>query len=122
MQSAGDSQSSHEISNYLRSALAGFTELASESPKHIRMTSSPKARAADMDPWKAKNGRRIRLIKKRYRGGGLDAKETAELARLNSEVAEHINHVSPRSLEALEQFEDFINQLKVEAEKKRQNP
>jgi hypothetical protein len=122
VQSAGDSRSSHQINDYLLSAITGLTGLASESPKRIRMTSSPKARAAQMDPWKAKNGRRIRLIKKKYRGGGLDAKETAELARLDNEVVEHINHVSPRSSEALKEFEDFVNQLKVEAEKNRQKP
>jgi hypothetical protein len=72
-----------------------------------------------MDPWEAKNGRRIRLIKKKYRGGGLDEKETAELARLTSELAEHINHVSPRSTEAFEEFEDFVRQLRSEVEAKR---
>jgi hypothetical protein len=62
----------------------------------------------------SQNERRIRLIKKRYRGSGLDAKETVELTRLNSEVAEHINQISPRSLEAIEQFEEFIKEVQAE--------
>lgn len=119
VQSAGDSQQSHRLGNYLNFALAGLTELASEAPKRIRMTSSPKARAARMDPWKAKNGRRIRLVKKKYRGIGLDVEESAELTRLSSEVAEHISHVTPRSTEAIEEFEDFVGQLRAEVEAKR---
>jgi hypothetical protein len=122
VQSAGDSETSHSIDNYLRSALAEYDDLASETPKNIRMTSSPKARAAQMDPWRAKNGRRIRLIKKKYQGGGLDAKETADLSRLSTEVAEHVNHVAPRSTEALEEFEDYVSQLRVKAERKRRTP
>jgi hypothetical protein len=122
IQSAGGSQQSLRIDNYLRSALADFAELESESPQRIRTTSSPKARAAQMDAWKAKNGRRIRLIKKKYRGGGLNAHESAELTRLTSEVTEHVEHVSPRSTEALNEFEDFVSELRAEVEKKRRQP
>jgi hypothetical protein len=113
--SAGDSEISHSIDNYLRSALAGYEDLASETPKRIRITSSPKARAAQMDPWRAKNGRRIRLIKKKYRDGGLNEKETAELSRLTTEIAEHVKHVAPRSTEALEEFEEYVGQLRARA-------
>jgi hypothetical protein len=121
VQSAGDSETSHSIDNYLRSALAEYDDLESETPKRIRMTSSPKARAAQMDPWRAKNGRRIRLIKKKYRGG-LDAKETADLSRLTTEIAEHVKHVAPRSTEALEEFENYVSQLRAKAARKRQTP
>jgi hypothetical protein len=122
IQSAGESQQSLRIRNYLRSALSDFAALESEAPKRIRMTSSPKTRVAQMDPWEAKNGRRIRLIKKKYRGDGLDADETAELARLSREIDEHINHISPRSTEALDEFEDFVSQLRAEVEKKKREP
>jgi hypothetical protein len=122
VQSSGNSQQSQQIGDYLNSALADFSELASEVPKRIRMTSSPKARAAQMDPWKAKNGRRIRLIKKKYRGGGITAQESAELERLTSEVSDHVKHVSPRSTEALDEFADFVSGLRAEVEKKRQQP
>ncbi len=121
LQSVGDSESSHSIDNYLRSALAEYDDLVSETSKNIRMTSSPEARAAQMDPWEAKNGRRIRLIKKKYRDG-LDAKETAELSRLSHEIAEHVNHVAPRSTEALDEFEDSVSQLRAKAERKRLAP
>jgi hypothetical protein len=120
--SVGDSESSHRIDNYLRSALAKYVDLASETPNRIRMTSSSEVRAAQMDPWRAKNGRRIRLIKKKYRGGGLDAKETAELTRLSAEVADHVKHVAPRSTEALDEFEAYVGQLRARAERRRQGP
>ena len=66
-----------------------------------------------MDPWKAKSWRRIRLIKKKYRGGGLNAKETDDLVRLDNEIAEHINHMSPRSSESLQEFERFVQEAMV---------
>jgi hypothetical protein len=119
VQSAGDSESSQNINSYLRSALAEYGDLASETPRRIRMTSSPNARSAQMDPWKAKNDRRVRLIKKKFRGGGLDAKQAAELSRLTAEVAEHVKHVAPRSTEALDEFEEYVSQLRARAENKR---
>lgn len=118
LQTAGDSEPSRRIEYSLRSALASFTELASESPRRIRMTASPEAKAAHMDPWAAKNGRRIRLIEKKHREG-LNAKETAELARLKREVSEHIRNIDPRSTEVLDDLAVRIEKLKKKAEAQR---
>jgi hypothetical protein len=52
VQSAGESKLSLRIESYLGTALADYAGLVSDSPKQIRMTASPEARAATMDPWK----------------------------------------------------------------------
>jgi len=118
VQSAGDSPLSRGLRNKFYSALAGFAELASEWLRQMWVTSSSEARASNMDPWTAKNERRIRLIKKKHREG-LDPKESAELARLKSEVSAHVKQVAPRSTEALEEFEEYVTQLRARAQKKK---
>ena len=55
VQSAGESKLSLRIENYLGTALDDYAGLVSDPPKQIRMTASPEARAATMDPWKQKN-------------------------------------------------------------------
>jgi hypothetical protein len=118
VQSIGNSIGSKELDNYLRTALASFSELASESPGQVRVMSSAEARNANMDPWAAKNRRRIRLIKLKHRGG-LTAGQTAELARLKREIAAHVKHVAPRSSDRLEEFEDFVRKMRVRTQSKR---
>jgi hypothetical protein len=118
VQSAGESQLSLRIENYLSSALVGFAELASESPMQIRMTASPAARAASMDPWRLKNRRRIRLIEKQHKGT-LNAKETAELATLESQFSAHLKEVAPRSREVLDEFADYVARMKAKVAAKK---
>jgi hypothetical protein len=118
VQSAGESQLSLRIENYLSSVLGGLASLASASPMQIRMTASPAARAASMDPWKFKNRRRIRLIEKQHKGS-LNAKETAELATLESQFSAHLKEVAPRSREVLDEFSDYIARMKAKVAAKK---
>ncbi len=122
VQSAGESQPSLRIENYLGSALDGFADLASESPRQIRLTASPSARAAAMDPWRLKNRRRIRLIEKQHKGK-LNEREMAELATLESQFSAHLKEVAPRSREVLDEFSDYVAKMKAKvAAKKKVNP
>lgn len=118
IQSFGGSPTSSSIDDYLISALSDYSGLISEQPKQIRVTASPETRAAAMDPWDAKNGRRIRLIEKKHREG-LNEKEAAELARLKREVAAHMEVVAPRSTEVIDEIAGRIESLKKKAAAKR---
>jgi hypothetical protein len=118
IQTAGDSPTSQSIERYLSVVLAGFADLVSDLHGLIRMTASPEARAANMDPWTVKNGRRIRLVEKKHREG-LNDKEEAELARLKREVYDHIQAVAPRPTDVLDEIEARIDKLKRKVEAKR---
>jgi hypothetical protein len=89
-------------------------ELSSEPPAQILVTFSPPAKAEIMNPWTAKNRRRISLIQKKH-GQGLNPEETIELSLLKVEMAAHIKRIAPRSTEALEEFEQFVKGLKAQA-------
>jgi len=122
IQSAGESPVSVSIENYLGSAIAEYDDLVSIAPKQIRLTASPATRTAAMDPWKAKNRRRIRLIEKRHKGR-LNERETAELATLESQFSAHLQEVAPRSREVLDEFSDYVARMKAKvASKKRVKP
>lgn len=56
---------------------------------------------------RAQNARRIDLIEKKY-GEGLTDEETAELARLRSEIHEYLKGIDPRSTDALGRLDDAI--------------
>jgi hypothetical protein len=118
VQSAGESRWSVRIGNYMGEALEGLSRLASEFPRQTRVTASPLTRAAAMDPWKVKNGRRIRLIEKKHQQG-LDQKEAAELARLKREVAAHMQIVAPRASDVIDEMADRIEILKKKVAAKR---
>lgn len=118
VQSAGESRWSLRIGNYMEAAIRGLSRLASESPRQIRVAASPLTRAAAMDPWEVKNGRRIRLIEKKHREG-LDLKEAAELARLKREVAAHMQIVAPRTSDVIDEMADRIEILKKKVAAKR---
>ena len=55
-----------------------------------------------MGAWDSKRRRRTRLINKKY-SQGLDARETAELIRLKSDVAAHIEIIAPRTGDLLDE-------------------
>jgi hypothetical protein len=118
IQSAGESVSSRGLQKKLYSALAGFAELASQWLGQLWVTSSPGVRAANMDPWTAKNQRRIRLIVKKYQGG-LGLEELAELARLQIEVDAHVERVAPRSTDVIDDFAEHVRKLKERAAAKK---
>jgi hypothetical protein len=118
VQSAGESKLSLRIENYLGSAIAEYSGLVSAPSKQIRMTASPEARAAAMDPWRQKNRRRIRLIEKKH-NGGLNDREAAELATLESQFSAHLKEVAPRSREVLDEFSDFVARMKVKVAAKK---
>ena len=65
-----------------------------------------------MDPWRLKNGRRIRLIEKKHKGG-LTAREAAELATLETQFSAHLKEVAPRSREVLDDFSDYVARMKA---------
>ena len=71
-----------------------------------------------MDPWKVKNGRRIRLIEKKHREG-LTEKETGDLKRLKAEFSEHMQAIAPRSSEVLDELAVQIEMIKAKVAKKR---
>jgi hypothetical protein len=118
VQSAGESQQSLRIENYLGSALAGYDHLVSDSRKEMRMTASPAARASSMDPWKVKNQRRIRLIEMKH-ANALSAKERAELATLEAQFSSHLRQVAPRSREILDEFADYVSKMKAKVAAKK---
>lgn len=61
--------------------------------------------------WVAKNHRRIALIERKH-GGGLNACETAELARLKREVYAHLQEVDPRPTDRLDAIDARIAELR----------
>lgn len=68
-----------------------------------------------MDPWAAKNRRRIRLIEEKHEGSPT-GREAEELARLKREVAAHMQVVAPHSTEVLDEMAARIERLKEKAE------
>ena len=118
VQSAGSSALSGGLQKKLYSALADFADLASHWLWRLWFVSSPEVWAANMDPWTAKNQRRIRLIEKKH-CKGLDAAESEELARLKREVSTHLQQVAPRSTDVIDEFEEHIRKLKENAATKR---
>src|SRR5262245_34041392 len=66
VQSEGCSAPSREIDSRLESAIAEIRDAESEPPWQIRVTSPRQIGAAQMDPWVAKNERRLRLIEKKH--------------------------------------------------------
>lgn len=61
--------------------------------------------------WFVKNERRSFLITKKYKGGGLNPAETAELDRLQAEMSQYVNAVAPLPMQALESLEEYARQL-----------
>ena len=118
IQSSADSPLFQSLDTYLGSVLADFGHLVSDATKQMRLISSAEARAANMDPWEIKNGRRIRLIEKKHREG-LSAPESVELERLKREVYDHIQAIAPRSTEVLDEIDVRIENLKRKAVAKR---
>ena len=71
-------------------ALAAFAAMATSSPE-LAVKQAPTGFTVPMngfhsgvESWDEQNGRRIELIHKKWQGGGLDADESAELARLQA--------------------------------------
>lgn len=120
LQSEGWSSQSRDIDSRLASALADIRAAESESPRQICLTSSRQLRAAQMDPWVAKNDRRLRLIEKKH-AEGLSLQESRELDRLKREVYEHIQSVDPRPTDALDQIDSRLDALKKKLEARRGN-
>jgi hypothetical protein len=111
VQSAGESQQSLIIENYLGSALADFLVLVSDPRKEIRMTISPETRAAAMDPWEHKNQRRIRLLDKKF-SVGLDVREEVELAKLKREIYDHVQAIDPRPADDPSEIDARFDRMK----------
>ena len=65
-----------------------------------------------MAGFKAKNRRRIELVKKKYREG-LEAAEALELAALSLQVSSHIRRKHPRDTSAFEEFAAYVDGLKA---------
>ncbi len=120
LQSEGWSSQSRDIDYRLASALADIRDAESESPRQIRLTSTRQLGAAQMDPWTAKNDRRLRLIEKKH-AEGLSLQESRELDRLKREVHEHIQSVDPRPTDALDQIDSRLDALKKRLEARRSN-
>jgi hypothetical protein len=106
------------IENYLGSALDGLSGLASGSLSQLRLTASPEAKAATMDPWRLKNQRRIRLIEKQHKGK-LSERETAELTTLESQFSAHLKEVAPRTREVLDEFSEYVAKMKAKVAAKK---
>lgn len=115
IQSEGGSSQSREIESRLASVLADIRDAESESPRQIRMTSPRQLGAAQMDPWVAKNERRLRLIEKKH-AAGLSWQEARELDRLKREVYNHLQSVDPRSTDALDEIDSRLESLKKKLE------
>jgi hypothetical protein len=118
LQSEGWSSQSRDIAFRLASALADTCDAESESPRQIRMTSPRQLGAARMDPWTAKNERRLRLIEKKH-AQGLSEQESLELERLKREIYEHVQAVDPRPTDVLDQIDSRLDSLKKRLEAKR---
>jgi hypothetical protein len=118
LQSEGGSSQSRDIGSRLASALADIRDAESESPRQIRMTSPRQLGAAQMDPWAAKNERRLRLIEKKH-AEGLSLQEARELDRLKREVYNHLQSVDPRSTDVLDDIDSRLDSLKKKLEAKR---
>ena len=71
-----------------------------------------------MDPWAAKNERRLRLIEKKH-AEGLSLQEARELDRLKREVYNHLQSVDPRSTDVLDDIDSRLDSLKKKLEAKR---
>jgi hypothetical protein len=119
VQTPGSSSFSRQLKDYLRQVLAENSALVSEAPKQISLTSSSSTRAATMDPWAAKNRRRIRLIEKKHKGV-LNARESDELAKLDAQITAHVQQVAPRSREVLNDFADYVSKLKAKVAAKKE--
>src|SRR4051812_10444785 len=110
-QSPTGSEIGRRIVGYVERYLTRNLELASSPPTPAGVSSSPLARAATMGAWDAKKRRRTRLINKKY-SQGLDAKETAELSRLKSDVAAHMEIIVPRTGDLLDEQALRLQRLK----------
>ncbi len=118
VQTAGDSHASRQIQRYLSAVFAGFSSLATNAPRIIRMIASPEARAASVDPWKVKNDRRLDLLAQKF-SIGLDANKEAELERLKHEIYDRMQAIDPRPAEDLNEIDARFEKVKKRIEAKR---
>lgn len=118
LQSAGCSSQSRRINSRLTSALADLRDAESKPPRQIRLISSRQLGAAPMDPWTAKNDRRLRLVEKKH-AEGLTLRESRELDRLKREVYEHLQAVDPRPADDPDEIDQRFERLKKRIEAKK---
>jgi hypothetical protein len=118
IQTPADSAGGQELSEYIERDRHDRLQLVSEAARQLSVSSSRLTRAAVMNPWAAKNRRRIRLIETKHKEH-LTEREAEELARLKREVAAHMQVVAPRSTEVLDEMSARIERLKKKVQAKR---